>query len=962
LAQGSPVPDFQRELVVSSVVTAITHTRSALVAWLVSGLILGLAPADVHAAGAGSGWSTVALPLDQAAFARLLRLDEGLPRTVLLTEALRRLHEADIHGEALRATVVATLAAANETPSPAPMVPLPLTVPVWCRLVGPDCNEANVVARILGDPAAGLLFLGLSSTGEGTRTFLAAHPDLLAWLKARRPGTFAAFANSLHVVDDRIVSPTGEAAEPSWQALVGEPLNTPDPFIRKLLTIAGGRYAYLLETLDHLDAPHQRFALTMEDGDGLHALARLFASSEPAWDPESRPFVRPFFDGATLLANVSLTAEGRLAGPRAVELWSRAFDADGGEVKEDDQAALLEGSEVDAAWLVRALDSSNLRIRSSRLQAILFGQRLVAPVTADNASAALEVLRAAIRMPALVLTLERMGVHDPTLTAALVRISRRLTSRGDSTLRDRSLIIWQGALATVDRLVFMGRIQPDRAAVLLKALADAARDEQRDIGTAVTAWIRTVLLPGLLANGQPATPAGDAEGLLIAALGGADSEKVETLPWEGAVYRVDPAAAERERLAAILSRMGGWTLTQALEAAEVAHMLSGQATDADRQAAARRLTDLVAGLEDSSGTDGELEALGRDAAAVLDRAARDLAAKQSRGALRRLSATIEDAGTTMLAIALRRLTYAEALGDPEGQATLAGDVAARHTLGAERAGMPAGPLPQWALPEEEAASSRGWHVQGSLLALDVALGRLWLRRVLGDMPFHEPTLNESERRVLVASLVLLPAASLADDDRAAILSALDRGRARVREAAGDARARAALCRDGGVCGWRNELLAWSGREEPEALFSTISRTELIWLGWNGHVPPPDPWGPLTTAVDGVLSPHFQRPVPLEAVSGRAPLAQALGRFADLKLRLAELTAELGVPSRLIRDVMASALQDYLDDVRPAYPEDWPALLARFEQVTRGRVEDYVAALTAAGGPLVPDAAPAGGVR
>jgi hypothetical protein len=119
---------------------------------------------------------------------------------------------------------------------------------------------------------------------------------------------------------------------------------------------------------------------------------------------------------------------------------------------------------------------------------------------------------------------------------------------------------------------------------------------------------------------------------------------------------------------------------------------------------------------------------------------------------------------------------------------------------------------------------------------------------------------------------------------------------------------------------------------------------------------------VTIAVDGALSPHFHPPVPLEAVSGRGPLAQALGRFADLKLRLAELTAALGVPSRLIRDVMASALQDYLDDVRPAYPEDWPALLARFEQLTRGRVEDYVAALTAAGGPLVPDAAPAEGVR
>jgi hypothetical protein len=927
-------------------------------------LILALCPAARAAETATPGWTTVALPLDRTSLANALGLDEGLPRTVLLAEALRRLHEADIHAEPLRATLLSAIAAATDNHAPTAAVPLPLTVPIWCALLAGPCDQSTIAARILGDPAAGLLYLGLSAADEETRRYIATRPDLLAWLKARRPGTFAAFAAGLHVVGGRMAAPGGQIAEPQWEALVGEPLGNPDAFLRKLLTVERGRYAYLFDTLSHLDEAHQRFALVMEEGAALIALGRLFADIEPAWDVESRPFVRPFFDGATLLAHLRLDADGRLSGPRSTELWSRVFDADGGDVDEEDQAALLDGPAIDAAWLVRSVESSNLRIRASRLLALLFGQRLGTRVTQENAADAVTVLRAAIRMPALVLTLERMGVRDLRLTASLVRIARALTSRGDRQERDRSLIVWQGALAIVDRLAFVGRIDSGKATVLLTELANAAGDDQQRTGPAVAEWIRSSLLPSLSPNDAPtgSMSVSDPEGALVETLGGPAPRTSETLAWEDAVYRVDPAHAERVRLESILSRMGGCTLTQALEATAIANALRQARTDGAKDATARRLTDLVVSLEGDPAAGGELEVLGRGAVAGLDNAAQELAGTPGGGAARRLAAAIEDAGTTVLAIALRRLAYAAALGSPESQAMLAGDVAARHELGAERAGMPAGPLPQWAIPTEEAASSRGWHVRGSLLALDVALGRLWLRRVLGEMPFHEPTLNESERRVLVAGLVLLPRAALADGDRAAILSAMARGRSRVRDGASDARSRAALCRDAGFCGWRNEVLAWAAPEEPEALLSTISRTELVWLGWSADTAPPDAWGTVTVGVDGVLAPRFQPPLPVEVVSGRGPLAQALGRFADLKLRLAELLGALGVPSTLMPDVLASALQDYLDDVRPAYPEDWPAMLHRVEEITRGRAEDYVAALTAVGGPLVPDGASAGDDR
>ena len=51
-------------------------------------------------------------------------------------------------------------------------------------------------------------------------------------------------------------------------------------------------------------------------------------------------------------------------------------------------------------------------------------------------------------------------------------------------------------------------------------------------------------------------------------------------------------------------------------------------------------------------------------------------------------------------------------------------------------------------------------------------------------------------------------------------------------------------------------------------------------------------------------------------------------------------------------MLASALQDYLDEVRPAHADDWLTLARHVDRIAEDRFDDYVAALTA-GGPLVP---------
>jgi hypothetical protein len=52
-------------------------------------------------------------------------------------------------------------------------------------------------------------------------------------------------------------------------------------------------------------------------------------------------------------------------------------------------------------------------------------------------------------------------------------------------------------------------------------------------------------------------------------------------------------------------------------------------------------------------------------------------------------------------------------------------------------------------------------------------------------------------------------------------------------------------------------------------------------------------------------------------------------------------------------VLTAATQDYIDEVRPIHQNDWLTMVRSGQSLTRDRVEDYVAGLTA-DGPLVPE--------
>ena len=110
-----------------------------------------------------------------------------------------------------------------------------------------------------------------------------------------------------------------------------------------------------------------------------------------------------------------------------------------------------------------------------------------------------------------------------------------------------------------------------------------------------------------------------------------------------------------------------------------------------------------------------------------------------------------------------------------------------------------------------------------------------------------------------------------------------------------------------------------------------------------------PGSPAVNAASAAVSSSFSA---ARSFAGRDGAGLLTSRIADLKLRVLEALNERHLPAALARGVMASALQDYLDEARPVHGYDWFTLTRQVDRVSADRFDDYVAALTA-GGPLVP---------
>jgi hypothetical protein len=236
--------------------------------------------------------------------------------------------------------------------------------------------------------------------------------------------------------------------------------------------------------------------------------------------------------------------------------------------------------------------------------------------------------------------------------------------------------------------------------------------------------------------------------------------------------------------------------------------------------------------------------------------------------------------------------------------------------------------------------------------MDMGLAPLRLRRISSEPPLLAPKLNENDRRTFVQSVALLNPARLTNADRDRIAAALKQGRARVQalaEGHGEVKAAAA---EAGLGAWRTRAAEWTIAHEPARLGEIWSARELLALGAESERSRFDEWGLSAYPIDGSLRTRLSAAAPWESIAGRPMTGQLAASVPDLNLRTAEALADRGLPAELAPAVLAAAVQSLVDEVQPAYMDDWQALVTYVRNLPAARFDDYISLLTA-DGPLVP---------
>ena len=318
-----------------------------------------------------------------------------------------------------------------------------------------------------------------------------------------------------------------------------------------------------------------------------------------------------------------------------------------------------------------------------------------------------------------------------------------------------------------------------------------------------------------------------------------------------------------------------------------------------------------------------------------------------------LDAAIAAADDEKISDALTVLIYTRALGDPEGPALLGGDIPMRHNFGIEGAAGMRRDYLAWGMPREQVGDGSPWHLEGSILGLDVALARLSLRRLADNEMPVAPTINLNDLLTLAKTAGVLRPDKFTNADRDALVAAIARGRKRVADAGTSLSNLLALAEEAGLSHAVRQTLPWTLTRTPDLVASLFGLRDFMWLGKpEVDTAALDHWGLYSETTSSRLTTAMPGPVPWESFGGRSDGGLIATQMPDLTLRLAEETARLNLPAPLIPALLTYATQDFWHDVESRFPDDWPAMVRQALALSPSRVEDYVAAL-AGDGPLRP---------
>ena len=814
-------------------------------------------------------------------------------------------------------------------------IPVPLSAAVWSQAVfHKEISRDNLVGAILADRSASLVCYGLAAMDDETLQFFADHAALLSRVAERSPAAFSAFAESVHIRNGRLVVPGGDAAAAGWESIVGEKLERSDKFLEQLFEADRGRLAYLFDVLSHVDAPTRSLTIGTT-GDALKRLAALTRRAFPEWEVATAPFVRPASDLSAFFARLhsGADAEGGVPALGPPAFWQKIFDESTGSAD----------ARADVAWLADTVLGHPTRERERRLELLSFTERVFTSASAGDAT--ISAARGFGTFPILMLTLERMGIRTPATYIAAAQQAEKLTAL-DAARGNIALAQFQGALALLARLISVRTLETPAAEALARELFAVRLNDAGYYDGAIASWINDRVRTAL-----PAAPPNSTidDVLLGAAAGPQLPSSAARVEWEGQRYRVDPGAAELQRLRRSRDRQEGVTFATALGVTAIVRRLTTSAATLNgvhdaATALAAAATELA--VAERPADESAIRNM-REAARTLGAITRPADVNDARRAVAPL-ATVADA---MLGNALVSLAYACDLGDPDGTILIAGDPSRRHDFGYDAPNRDARVKAMWSIASIE--TRRGpWHLVGSALALDMAMAPLALRRISVDRVPEAPMLNLMQRDGFAATVAVMSGRGLSDADRDRIADHIDRGRQRVAALIAGRDTTDTLAHDADLDGWRARALAWTVAHDPAQASTMFSMTELLVLG-GGSPAAFNAWGTYAMRTAGCLCSRLSAPGEWRHWWGLSQAGLPAILVADLPLNVAVVLHNLHLPAVLAKPVLAAAMQDFVDGTNPTDGNDWLTLARAAQAIERSRFEDYVAAATA-DGPLVPE--------
>lgn len=890
-----------------------------------------LAARDKHPSDVDELFQTLGLEYDgRTNTVRVRSHDAAQPESLVLLERAglqaRDLAERLNRGEAVSlATVDAT-------------APLPLGTAFWEGRFEPTPPPHDLLFAILASREMSSLYYGL--LGLDDETLEAVQGDSkLATALVRYALVLPVVADALRIERGQIVPAGGNEMAAAWQELVGEPLARPAAFIEDLLRADEGRQALFYRTLWALPEGRARLIAGVPAGsrDGGRNLRRLYEAFKTAlegWRADAL-ISPPAFGPAEVLFSLAMRDDGGLAGPSARAFWQKVFESSAWPAQPERELARVDARDpLDAAGLLE-LVCPGLCDRE-RLGVVMLIQREFRNASPATMPYMLSAGRCRMRYPSLALEIERMRLADPSAYSALGSVASRLEDL-DTTARTVALVQYQSAVALLARMRAVG--------------APAATVRHQAGALAALPLTKNGFEGGLLRWAVGLFAPQEGESLDAAAArtlaGEAWQPAGETFVWEDLTYRVDVAATENVRIRAALEKFTANSLDAAAAFVRLSDELPDRVGSGGVEAFVTAVEEAASAATDVgpvwwAGSPTGFDSVREVTSDLADglRRARTTDRRALERSIQSLRAVADLAG----ADALAALVYALALHDVDGELALSRELPRRHHFVPE--GVAGNRATTWAIPTERYPDGAARHISGSLLALDVGIPHLAIRRLSAGRPSEEPNMAPTIAVGLLRTAVLAAPWTVRAEDLAAIHEAYVRGVAIQQKWStnGDGEGHVS---EAGVFGPLAGWLRWEhGRGEP--LKGLGDLTDLVRLG---SLPSslPSSWGaaqPLSACL-------------CLAMPGRASLIRGSSRDAETivatlvepALRVAVELQRRRAPAALASGVLMLLVTDVIDAAVLANPMDARGIIKTVGSIPTVRFDDYIAAV-AARGPLV----------